>query len=43
MFVKSVVQAMSPSDSQFSVDVDDVDTGGYCLPQIFIVGARSAV
>jgi hypothetical protein len=43
LFNQGVLQAASPCNPQFSVDVDDIDPRGDCLPQIFIIGSRSAV
>jgi len=37
------LQATAPCNAQFSVDMYNSDPSGDCLPQIFIVGSRSAV
>jgi hypothetical protein len=37
MLEQAILQATSPCNPQFSVDVDHIDPGGDCLPEIFIV------
>src|SRR5713101_2472728 len=43
LFDQAVLQATSPRNPQFGVDVDDINPGGNRLPQVFIVGSRSTV
>src|SRR5215472_5505788 len=43
MVTQGVLYPTPPCDPQFSVDMDDVDPGGDCLPQIFLVGSRPAM
>ena len=43
LFGQALLQATSPCNPQFSVDMDDIDPSGDCLPQIFVVGSRSAM
>jgi hypothetical protein len=43
LFGQALLQATSPCNAQFSVDMDDIDPSGDCLPQIFVVGSRSAM
>jgi len=43
IFAQAFFQPASPRDSQFRVDMDDVDAGADRILQVFVVGSRSAM
>jgi len=43
LFDQGILQAPPPRNSQFGIDMDHIDPGSDGLPQVVIIGSRSAM